>query len=175
MYVVGELLVHSRFTLLTFEYPVMVIPAGGAGGADVADANTLVNPTFDVRICTSVGDPLFAIVAAVDAVLLRNDPLEYTSYVGDDTKYVFAGAVQVTDNCVPPEPPPIVTAVGGGGGMYTSAGELHVFAPPDAPTENTYNPGDILHVVNPVFWITYATESALELNLVAVVAGYVLI
>lgn len=77
----------------------------------------------------------------------------------------------MTDNCVPPDVPPIVTAVGGGGGMYTSAGELHVFAPPVAPTENTYNPGDILDVVYPVFWITYVTEAVLELNLVAVVAG----
>jgi hypothetical protein len=171
VYVVPALLVHAKIILLTSEYPVMVIFAGGSGGADVADANVLVNPTFDVRISTSVGDPLFAIVAAVDAVLLRNDPLEYTSYVGDDAKYVFAGAVQVTDNCVPLDAPPIVTAVGGGGGMYTSAGELHVFAPPDAPTENTYNPGDILHVVNPEFWITYATESALELNFVAVIVG----
>jgi hypothetical protein len=153
----------------------MVIPAGGSGGADVADANVLVKLAVKVLTCTSVGDPLFAIEAVVDAVVERNVPLEYTSYCTVDAKYVFAGAVQVTDNCVPPEPPPIVTAVGGGGGMYTSAGELHVFAPPDAPTENTYNPGDILHVVNPVFWITYATESALELNLVAVVAGYVLI
>ena len=91
--------------------------------------------------------------------------------MGDDWKYVFAGAVQVTDNCVPPEAPPIVTPVGGGGGMYTSAGELQVFPPPVAPTENTYNPGDMLHVVYPVFWITYVTESVLELNLVAVVAG----
>ena len=91
--------------------------------------------------------------------------------MGDDWKYVFAGAVQVTYNCVPPEAPLIVTPVGGGGGMYTSAGELQVFAPPVAPTENTYNPGDILHVVYPVFWITYVTESVLELNLVAVVAG----
>jgi len=70
------LLVHVRYTLLTFEYPEMAIFAGGAGGADVADANVLVNPTFDVRICTSVADPLFDIVALVEAVLHRNAPLE---------------------------------------------------------------------------------------------------
>ena len=154
-----------------YTYPVTATFAGGAGGADVADANVLVKLTVKVLTSTSVGDPLFAIVAAVDAVLLRNDPLEYTWYSTDDGKYVFAGAVQVTDNCVPPDVPLIVTAVGGGGGMYTSARELHVFAPPDAPTENTYNPGDILHVVYPVFWITYVTEAVLELNLVEVIAG----
>jgi len=171
LYVVPALLVHARFTLLTFEYPVIVIPAGGSGGADVADANVLVKLTVKVLTCTRVADPLFAIVAAVDAVLLRNDPLEYTWYSTDDGKYAFAGAVQVTDNCVPPDVPPIVTAVGGGGGMYTSAGELHVFAPPVAPTEKTYNPGAILDVVYPVFWITYVTEAVLELNLVEVIAG----
>lgn len=84
MYVVPTLLVHARFTLLTFEYPVMVIPAGGSGGADVADANVLVKLTVKVLTCTRVADPLFAIVAAVDAVLLRNDPLEYTWYCTDD-------------------------------------------------------------------------------------------
>ena len=82
--------------------------------------------------------------------------------MGDDWKYVFAGAVQVTDNCVPPEAPPIVTPVGGGGGMYTSAGELQVFAPPVAPTENTYSPGDMLYVVYPLIWMRYVIESALE-------------
>jgi hypothetical protein len=171
VYVVSALLVHSKFTLLTFEYPVIVNPAGGAGGADVAEANVLVKLTVKVLTCTSVGDPLFAIEVLVNVVVERNVPLEYTSYCTDDGKYVFVGAVQVTDNRVPSEVPPIVRAVGGGGGMYTSAGELHVFVPPDAPTENTYNPGDILHVVYPVFWITYATESALELNFVAVIAG----
>jgi len=70
------LLVHVRLTLLTSEYPVIVMPAGGSGGADVADANVLVKPTFDVLICTSVADPLFAIVALVEAVLSRNDPFE---------------------------------------------------------------------------------------------------
>jgi hypothetical protein len=52
------------------------MPAGGSGGADVADANVLVKPTFDVRTCTSVADPLFDIVALVEAVLHRNDPFE---------------------------------------------------------------------------------------------------
>ena len=76
MYVIDELLVHARFTLLTFEYPVMVMPAGGAGGADVAEANVLVNPTFDVRTCTSVADPLFGIVVLVEEMLSRNAPFE---------------------------------------------------------------------------------------------------
>jgi hypothetical protein len=76
LYVIDELLVHARFTLLTFEYPEMVMPAGGSGGADVAEANVLVNPTFDVRTCTSVADPLFAIEAFVEAVLSRNAPFE---------------------------------------------------------------------------------------------------
>ena len=147
MYVVPALLVHVRYTLLTFEYPEIVIFAGGAGGADVADTNVLVKLTVKVLTCTSVADPLFATSAKVDAVLHRNAPLEYTWYCTDDGKNVFAGAVQVTDNCVPPEAPLIVRPVGGGGGMYTSAGELQVFVPPVAPTENTYNPGDMLHVV----------------------------
>ena len=76
LYVVPALLVHVRYTLLTFEYPEIFIFAGGSGGADVAEANVLVNPTLDVRTCTSVADPLFDIVAAVDAVLHRNAPLE---------------------------------------------------------------------------------------------------
>ena len=62
--------------MLTLEYPEIFIFAGGAGGDDVSDANVLVNPAFDVRTCTGVADPLFDIVAAVDAVLHRNAPLE---------------------------------------------------------------------------------------------------
>jgi hypothetical protein len=50
--------------------------AGGAGGAEFDDANVLVNPTFDVLICTSVADPLFGIVVLVEAVLSRNAPFE---------------------------------------------------------------------------------------------------
>ena len=78
--------------MLTFEYPVMVIPAGGAGGAEFDDANVLVTPAFDVRTCTSVTDPLFANVALVDAVLHKNDPFEYTSY-----EYVNAGSTLGAD------------------------------------------------------------------------------
>ena len=92
MYVIDELLVHARYTLLTFEYPVMVMPAGGSGGADVADANTLVTPAFDVRTCTSVAEPPFGMYAFVEAVLHRNDPLEYTSY-----EYVNAGSTLGAD------------------------------------------------------------------------------